>query len=63
MKVAYSVPEAAELLSVSPSEMRRLVRDGLIGRIPYTGKRVLVAHAELERFARAGVLPETPSAA
>lgn len=56
MKVAYSVPEAAEMLSLSPSEVRRLVGAGLLGRIPHTGKRVLIARAELERFASAGVL-------
>lgn len=56
MKVAYSVPEAADMLSVSASEVRRLVSAGLLGRIPHTGKRVLIAHAELERFASAGVL-------
>lgn len=57
VKFAYSVPEAAELLSVSQSEVRRLVNDGLLGRVPHCGKRVLIAHAELERFTAAGVLP------
>lgn len=58
MKIAYSVPDAAELLSVSPSEVRRLIADGLLGRVPHCGKRVLIAHAELERFASAGILRE-----
>lgn len=56
MKVAYSVTEAAELLSLSPTEIRRLVAAGLLGRVPHCGKRVLIAHAELVRFAAAGVL-------
>lgn len=46
------------MLSVSPSEVRRLVSARLLGRIPHTGKRVLIAHAELERFAAAGILTE-----
>lgn len=58
VKIAYSVTDAAELLSVSPSEVRRLVNSGLLGRVPHCGKRVLIAHAELERFASAGVLQE-----
>jgi excisionase family DNA binding protein len=62
MKIAYSVPEAAELLSVSQSEVRRLVNAGLLGRVPHCGKRVLIAHAELERFAAAGVLPVAAAA-
>lgn len=56
VKIAYSVPEAAEMLSLSASEVRRLVNAGLLGRIPHCGKRVLIAHAELLRFASAGVL-------
>jgi len=55
-RVAYSVVDAADQLSLSESEVRRLIRDGLLGRIPHTGKRVLIAHAELVRFAAAGVL-------
>jgi excisionase family DNA binding protein len=62
MKLAYSVTDAAELLSISPTEVRRLVRDGLLGKVPHCGKRVLIAHAELERFTSAGVLPEEAAA-
>lgn len=63
MKIAYSLPEAAETLSLSVTEVRRLVGAGLIGRIPHCGKRVLIAHAELERFAAAGVLLPANAAA
>jgi len=62
MKLAYSVTDAADLLSISPTEVRRLVRDGLLGKVPHCGKRVLIAHAELERFTAAGVLPEAAAA-
>jgi excisionase family DNA binding protein len=49
-RIAHSVDEAADLLSLSPSEIRRLIRKGLLRRVPHTG-RVLIAHRELERFA------------
>lgn len=49
-RIAYSVEEAAELLSLSSSEVRRLIRKGHLRRVPHTG-RVLIAHRELERFA------------
>jgi len=49
-RIAYSVDEAAEMLSLSSSEVRRLIRKGHLRRVPHTG-RVLVAHRELERFA------------
>ena len=49
-RIAYSVDESAELLSLSPAEVRRLIKRGVLRRVPHTG-RVLVAHRELERFA------------
>lgn len=54
-KLAYSVTEAAELLSISTTEIRRLEQDGLLRRVPHVGKRVLFSHAELVRFANNGV--------
>lgn len=62
MKLAYSVEEAANLLSVSPEHIRRLIRGGLLGKVPHCGTRMLIAHAELERFAAAGVLHEGAAA-
>ena len=49
-KIAVSVPEAAELLSLSAPSVRRLITSGVIARVPHTD-RVLIARAELERFA------------
>lgn len=62
MKLAYSIHEAAELLSISSSEIRRLIDDGLLGKVPHCGRRVLIAHAELERFVGGGVLKEAEAA-
>lgn len=48
-KLALSVPEAAELVSLSDSAVRRLIAEGTLARVPDTD-RVLVARAELERW-------------
>lgn len=49
-RIAYAVDDAAEMLSLSPAEVRRLIKRGVLRRVPHTG-RVLIAHRELERFA------------
>lgn len=53
--VTLTQPEVAEILGISPWMVRGLVRNGELKTIPHTGRRVLVARAELERFIAAGV--------
>lgn len=50
-----NVDGAAELLSVSPSHVRHLVRSGVLCTVPHSGRRVLIARAEIDRFAAQGV--------
>lgn len=49
-KLAYSVDEAADVLGVSPSMIRKLVADNDLVKVPHLGARIVIAHAELERF-------------
>ncbi len=62
MPAAYSARDAAHELSVSESEIRRLVKAGVLGRVPNVGRRLLIARAEVERFAAQGVLADTDAA-
>lgn len=55
-KLAYSAVEAAGVLGVSDEMIYRLVARGDLAKIPHLGVRVLIAKAELERFAAAGVM-------
>jgi excisionase family DNA binding protein len=48
-RLAYGVSEAAELVGLSENTIRRLVDAGILASVPDTG-RVLIAHAELERW-------------
>ena len=57
-KLAYSAQEAADLLGVSDWTVYRLVDAGDLAKVPHLGKRVLIAKAELERFAQQGVMRE-----
>lgn len=54
-KLAFSVDEAADVLGLSTWSVYRLVERGDLGRIPHTGRRVLIARIELERFAASGL--------
>jgi excisionase family DNA binding protein len=45
-----TVHQAAELIPLSVSMVRKLIRQGVIARVPYTGSRVLIARSEIERF-------------
>lgn len=54
-KVAVDAIEAAELLSMSESQIRRLVAAGALARVPNTGNRLIIARAEIDRFASVGV--------
>lgn len=49
-RLAVRVPMAAQLISVSESEVRRMVADGRLARVPHTGSSVVIARTELERF-------------
>jgi|GEM_PF-4525940 len=48
-RLAYGVADAAALTDVSEATIRRLVDQGTLARVPDTD-RVLIAHAELERW-------------
>lgn len=54
-KLAFNAAEAGEILGVSDWTIYRLVDSGELAKIPHVGKRVLIARAELERFAALGV--------
>lgn len=49
LKLALSVGEAAAMIGLSQSSIRRLVADGHLRTVPFTD-RVLIARAELERY-------------
>ena len=53
-RIALNVDEAGALLGLSGSAVRRLIDDGVLGRVPHTN-RVLVARVELDRFAAQAV--------
>jgi excisionase family DNA binding protein len=50
-RLAYSLAEAAEALSLSPRSVRYLLQTGRLG-YARVGRRVLIPHAELERLIR-----------
>jgi excisionase family DNA binding protein len=49
MRAAYGVPEVAEMFGISDGHIRNLVKAGTLQRVPHLGRRVLIAHTELER--------------
>jgi transposase len=53
LKAGLSVAEAAAMSGESESSIRRLVREGVLARAPYTG-RVIIARAELDRWLMSG---------
>lgn len=55
-ELSVDADDAAEMLGVSDHTVREWVRLGRLGRIPHTGRRVLIARRELERFVAQGVL-------
>ena len=59
-KLAYNVADAAALLDISESAIRRLINDGHLATVPHLGRTVRIAHAELVRFAVAGPRPVHP---
>jgi excisionase family DNA binding protein len=50
-RLAYSLAEAAEALSLSLRSVRYLMQTGKLG-YARVGRRILIPHAELERFLR-----------
>jgi len=50
LKIAVSAADAGELLGMSGETVRRLVKKGVIARIPHLD-RLLIARVELDRFA------------
>lgn len=51
MKALKSIPEAADLLGISPWTVRAYVRDGKL-RPVRLGRRVLLEEEEIERFVK-----------
>lgn len=50
LRIALTVPEAAELVGLSAPTIRRLIADKKLARVPDTD-RVIIARLELERWA------------
>ncbi len=50
-KLAYTCSEAADLLGISESAIRRLIAVGHLTIVPHLGRTVRIAHIELARFA------------
>jgi len=54
-KLALSAVEAGELVGLSETSIRRMVRSGFLKSLPGTD-RLLIARVELDRWMRDGVL-------
>jgi excisionase family DNA binding protein len=52
-RLAYSIAEAAEALSMSVRSLRYLMQTGKLGYVR-VGRRVLIRHADLERLLNQG---------
>lgn len=46
---ALTVDEVADLYGVSTAHIRRLVRSGILTKVPHMGRRVLISNGELDR--------------
>lgn len=49
-KLTYTVPEAAELLNVSPAFVYRMISQNQLPAVIRLGKRVLISSKKLEQF-------------
>lgn len=58
-KSSLSVAEAAAMSGESETSIRRLVRKGVLARVPSTG-RLLIARAELDRWVQS-TMPAAPA--
>ena len=56
-RLAFTVDEAADLLGWSRDGVYDAIAAGHLARVPHTGRRVLIARIELERFAAEGLQP------
>ena len=52
-RLTYNYAEAAEALGVHPDTVRAMVQRGDIRVVPFVGRRVLIAKAEIDRLLRA----------
>jgi excisionase family DNA binding protein len=57
-KLAYSLAEAAQVLSLSVRSLRYLMQTGKVG-FSRIGRRVLIPHAELEKLLRRSAVKAT----
>ena len=46
---AFTVPEVADMYGVSTGHIRKLIRNGIVQKVPHMGTRVLVSAGELRR--------------
>ena len=46
---ALTVDEVAAMYGVSTSHIRRLIRSGVLNKVPHMGTRVVISHGELDR--------------
>lgn len=51
-RLAYGVDELATLVGVSTSSIRRLIKSGVLAKVPYTD-RVLISRTEVDRWLNA----------
>jgi excisionase family DNA binding protein len=56
----YTVSQAAEVLQVSEDTVGRMVRRGVLPRVPYVGGKVLIPRQALDRMTRVPQEPEEP---
>lgn len=49
LRVALTVPEAAAMVGISDTALRRLITKGVLATVPHTD-RVLIARVELDRW-------------
>lgn len=54
LKLALSVREVAEMCSISTTSVDKLIAQGVLPRVPHTG-RVLVPRTAVERWVNSGV--------
>lgn len=62
LRVALTADEAGALLGLSGGSVRRLVETQVLARVPHT-TRLLIARAELDRFATSTMPNQQPGAA
>lgn len=61
-RATYTVAEAAAILGVSYWTIRDQVHKGLIPRVPYTGRRIVLARRVIDAMANGEPIPTTTGA-